>query len=171
MTEPPTAPTGRRPVIGPAAAIIGGAVLAVWEGGQARQTAAAHWSVAAVVMLGLVVAVVAGRRRQRQPSRPWLTDAASGVRSAAGPEGWRRRPGYVAGVVAWVLLIAAVAGWDLNSFAHQAHDLPTLSYFVGKITRYRWGRSGVFAGWLAVGSYAAVGWRRRAPAPSAAGEP
>jgi hypothetical protein len=170
MTELPPAPAGRRPVIGVAVGIVVGAVLAVWEGGQRRDTAAAHWSVATVIVLGLVAAVVAGRRRQREPSTAWLTAVAGGVRSVVGPKGWRRRPGYVAGVLAWVLLIAAVAGWDLNSFAHQAHDLPTLSYFIGKVTHYRWGRSAVFAGWLAVGSYVAVGWRRRAAA-TPAGQP
>jgi len=169
MSERLHPPARRRNITGAVAATLGGAVLAVWEGAQRRQTAAAHWSVAAVVVLAVMVAVAAGHRRQRQRSAAWLAAAGRGVRSVAGPEGWRDRPAYVAGVVTWVLVIAAVVGWDLNSFAHQAHDLPTLSYIVGKVTRHWWGRSAVFAGWLGVGTYVAVGWRRPVM-PSADGD-
>lgn len=169
MSERLHPPVSRRSTIGAAAVTLAGAVLAVWEGAQRRQTAAAHWSVGAVVVLAMVVAVVAGHRRQRQPSPAWLAAAGHGIRSVTGPAGWRRSPAYVAGVVTWVLVIAAVVGWDLNSFAHQAHDLPTLSYLVGSVTRHRWGRSAVFAAWLAVGTYVAVGWRRPVM-PSADGD-
>jgi hypothetical protein len=54
--------------------------------------------------------------------------------------------------------VLAVVGWDLNSFAHQAHDLPTLSYYTGRITRFAWGRALVFAAWLAAGVGIAVGY-------------
>jgi len=63
-------------------------------------------------------------------------------------------------VVVWVLLVLAVIGWDLNSFAHQAHDLPTLSYLIGRVTRWRWGRGTFFAAWLALGVGLAAGRRR-----------
>jgi hypothetical protein len=127
--------------------------LAAWEGTLDRQSAAAHWSVAAVIAAAIVVTVVAGRSRQRTTSRAWL----SSWRSATG---WRERPVYAAGVGVWVVVVLAVVGWDVTSFAVQTHDLPTLSYFVGRVTRYEWGRAAVFAAWLAVGGYLAVGWRR-----------
>jgi hypothetical protein len=128
--------------------------LAAWEGTLDRQSAAAHWSVAAVIAAAIVVTVVAGRSHQRTTSRVWL---ASSWRSAAS---WRERPVYAAGVGVWVVVVLAVVGWDVTSFVAQAHDLPTLSYFVGRVTRYEWGRAAVFAAWLAVGGYLAVGWRR-----------
>lgn len=132
--------------------------LAVWEGMQVRQSAAAHWSVAVVIVVSVVAAVVAGWGRQRATTRAWL---AAGGRAIG-----RRRsaPLYAAGVVVWVLLILAVIGWDLNSFVHQAHDLPTLSYYVGRVTRWRWGRALVFATWLAAGVglvTGCLGWRQR----------
>lgn len=154
-------PAGRGTLIGEALVATGGVVLAVWEGAQQRQTAAAHWSVGLVIGLGVVAAGLIGRRAQRERSPDWLHDAGRGLRSLADGPSWQRRPTQMFGVLVWVVLIASVVGWDLNSFAHQAHDLPTLSYYAGKITRYRWGRSAVFAGWLALGAYLVAGWRRR----------
>ncbi len=61
----------------------------------------------------------------------------------------------------WIAVIFAVVGWDLNSFIHQAHDLPTLSYEIGRITRYAWGRAVVFALWLLAGSALVAGRRSR----------
>ncbi len=160
MTERLSPPVGWLALTGLAVSTVGGVVLAVWEGAQQRQTAAAHWSVGLVIVLGLAAAVVVGRRSQRLRSVDWLRQAGRGIRSLGDSEPWRVRPAYIAGVVAWVMLVAAIAAWDLNSFAHQSHYLPTLSYFAGKVTRYRWGRSAVFAGWLAVGAYLVAGWRR-----------
>lgn len=122
------------------------AALAVWEGGHPQQTPAAHWSVALTIVAAVAVAVAAGRGRQHTPSRRWL---ASSARAAAG---WRRAPQRAAGAAVWVLLVLAVIGWDMNSFVHQAHDLPTLSYLFGRVTRFRWGRALVFAAWLAAGA-------------------
>ena len=100
-----------------------------------------------------VGAVVAGRGRQRSPSVTWLVGAARSI--GAG----RRRPLFAAGVAAWTLLILAVIGWDLNSFVHQAHDLPTLSYLFGRVTRWTWGRALVFAAWLSAGAGLVVACR------------
>jgi len=46
------------------------------------------------------------------------------------------------------------------SFAVQSHALPTLSYYVGHVTRYRIGRGLFFALWLGCGSYLVGAWRR-----------
>jgi len=129
------------------------AALAAWEGYQAEASTAAHWSVAATIIGVVVVTVAAGRARQRTRSSAWLAEAArSGAR-------WRARPAYAAGVALWALLLFAVVAWDLNSFAHQAHDLPTLSYYVGRVTRFTWGRELLFAAWLAAGVGIALGCR------------
>ena len=99
----------------------------------------------------VLAALLAGRRRQRSTSGAWLVDAG---RAAAG---WREHPGYAAGVVVWAILLLAVVGWDLNSFAHQAHDLPTLSYYMGRVTHFHWGRALVYAIWLVAGVGIAAG--------------
>ena len=134
--------------------------LSVWEGLQSRQSAAAHWSVGLVVAATVVATVVLGRGRQPVRSGAW----ASGSLEVA--VHWRRRPAYSAGLAVWVVLLLAVIGWDLNSFVHQAHDLPTLSYLVGRVTSRWWGRAAVAALWLAAGVGLAVGCladRRRRP--------
>lgn len=117
----------------------------MWEGLQWRQSAAAHWSVGLSVVAVVVLAVVLGRGRQAQRSRDWLSAAARAV------AGWRRTRRLALGVAVWTVLIVAVVGWDLASFARQSHDLPTLSYQFGRVTRWHWGRAVVFAAWLAAG--------------------
>lgn len=57
-------------------------------------------------------------------------------------------------------LALATIGWDLNSFLHELHSLPTLSRLVGDVTRHRWGRGLTFGAWVALGAYLAAGWRR-----------
>jgi hypothetical protein len=104
-------------------------------------------TIAGVALATLVV----GRGRQRTTTVAWLADAG---RAAVG---WRERPGYAAGIAVWAALLLATVGWDLNSFAHQAHDLPTLSYFTGRVTRFAWGRALLFAAWLAAGVGIAAG--------------
>jgi hypothetical protein len=128
--------------------------LSLWEGTLSRQSAAAHWSVTLVAIVTVAAALIAGRGRQRTGSGAWLTGAVRAIGR------WRRTPLFAAGIAVWVLLVLTVIGWDLNSFVHQAHDLPTLSYYFGRVTRWWWGRALVFAAWLAVGGYLAVGWRR-----------
>jgi len=60
-------------------------------------------------------------------------------------------------------LIVGVIGWDLTSFAFGSPLLPTLSTFVGHVTRYRIGRGLVFVSWLVVGSYLVAGERTELP--------
>jgi len=108
-----------------------------------------------VVAAAFVVAVILGRGRQRSRSAEW---ARTSIRSASR---WRERPGYATGVAVWIGIILATIGWDLNSFVHQAHDLPTLSYEIGRITRFAWGRAAVFALWLAAGGALVAGQRSR----------
>lgn len=136
-------------------AIAGCAGLAAWQGTLGRQSSAAHWSVAMLIALGGATAWIAGARRQRLRSRAWAGSAWRAVGE------WRRRPPVaVAGVAGWVVLAAAAIGWDLNSFIHQSHDLPTLSHFIGFVTGVPAGRGLLFAAWLALGGYLALGWRR-----------
>lgn len=133
----------------------GGAVLAGYQGGWLRSSPDAHDSVLAVIGAMALLALVAGRRAQRAPSAQWLAGAGRAVRS------WRTVPrGQLLGVAGWALLLGAFVGWDLLSFARQAHDLPTLSYMIGRLTRFRWGRAAVFFAWLLVGGYLATGGRR-----------
>jgi len=135
-----------------------------WEGTLTHQSSAAHWSTGAVIAVTFVVAVALGRGRQPRRSANWL---GSSLRATIG---WRRRPGYAAGVAVWAGLILAVIGWDLNSFAHQVHTLPTLSYEIGRVTRFAWGRAAVYALWLATGA-ALVSGQRRQPAPPSQEDP
>lgn len=133
--------------------------FAAWEGLQSRQSAAAHWSVGVAIVLGAASVVVAGRGRQPTTSGAWLASAARAARR------WRRDPRYAAGVAVWTLLFLAVVGWDMNSFIHEVHDLPTLSYLVGRVTRFEWGRALLCAVWLAAGVGLVSGClvRRRRP--------
>ncbi len=134
--------------------------FAWWEGGLHRWSAAAHWSVAAVVIAVLLAAVVLGVGRQRQHSGEWLRQAARSTRT------WVRRPTLRGtGAAVWVVLLAAVVAWDLHSFLRQSHDLPTLSRLFGAVTRFHWGRALVFLGWLAAGAAVVVGGRIRRRGP------
>jgi hypothetical protein len=104
-----------------------------------------------------VLALVLGRRRQRQTSRTWVAQSAHGVHT------WRMQPrSMVVAVILWAALVAATVGWDLVSFIFQSHALPTLSYFIGQVTRYRIGRGLCFALWLGLGGYLVAGWRTKA---------
>jgi hypothetical protein len=128
-----------------------GAALAGWEGTLARQSPQAHWSIAVVIALAFVAAVIAGLGRQRSRSGQWLH------RSGHALVRWRGKVGYASGVAVWVALILAFIGWDLNSFVHQVHYLPTLSYEIGRLTRFIWGRALVFWVWLLFGTAIVVG--------------
>ena len=144
---------------------LGALALSAWEGTLVQSSARAHASVLAVIGVTLATAALVGRRQQRQRS----TDLARRAGAVLDPGGGGQRPAaLVVGTVAWVVLVAATIGWDLNSFVHQAHDLPTLSRLVGDVTRHDWGRALVFAAWLALGTYLAMGGRRRAGARRAA---
>lgn len=142
--------------------------LAGWQGTIDQRSTTAHVSVLAVIAVALVTATVAGRGRQRATSADWVRHGADtmwGDLTGAN----RRPPALVAGTFVWVVLVAATIGWDLNSFVHQAHDLPTLSRVVGDVTRHQWGRALVFAAWLGLGAYLSVGGRGRSGARAAAG--
>jgi hypothetical protein len=119
-----------------------------------RDSAGAHRSVITVIAVALVAALALGWGRQRLTSRRWAARSARAIRHPgtwSGPE--------ITAAVVWAVLLAAVVGWDAVSFAYQAHELPTLSYFIGHVTRYPIGRGLLFAVWLAVGGYLVAGWR------------
>lgn len=145
--------------------LLGGAgvaalvALAVWEGLQSRQSAAAHWSVGLVIVAAVVATLVVGHGAQRQTSRQWGRCIGRALLPRTEPA-WRTDPRYAAGVVVWFVVIAAAIGWDLNSFVHQSPHLPTLSRFAGDVTRYHAGRAAFVAAWLGIGTYLVAGWRR-----------
>jgi hypothetical protein len=129
--------------------------LAAWEATLRRQSVGAHWSVGLVIVAAGAAAFLAGRHRQERAIPVWVGGA---VRSVAR---WREVPlRWRLGVAVWVILIMAVIGWDLNSFVHQAHDLPTLSRLFGVVTGHEVGRGLVFAAWLGAGWYLVTGRRR-----------
>jgi hypothetical protein len=137
------------------AVIAAAAVFSWWEGGLHQFQTAAHLSVLATIALVVVVAVAAGVGRQVLPSREW----------ARGPFALRRHlaedPTASLGALIWTVLVLAVIGWDLNSFAHQSHTVPTLSTIFGHVTDSHGGRAALFFGWLVLGASLALGWRRR----------
>lgn len=158
---PPEEATGRgrrRRVAARTAAgalVVAGATLAAWQGTLSRSSGAAHVAVLATVASGFAAALLAGRGRQRSPSGAWAGASWHAV------AGWRRAPrARVAGVTGWIVLGVATVGWDLNSFLHQAHDLPTLSSLVGHVTGVPAGRGLLFAMWLVLGAAVVVVGRR-----------
>jgi len=136
------------------ALVVAAAAFSWWEGGLSQSSTAAHAGILAAIGVGFVSAVALGAGRQAVPSAQW----------ARGPVAVRRHwvdsPAATLGVVVWVVLILAAIGWDLNSFAHQSHDLPTLSSIFGHLTSTRGGRATVVALWLVFGAALAAGWRR-----------
>jgi hypothetical protein len=134
--------------------LVAGTAFAWWEGTNGRNSAASHWSVGSSIVLVVVASVVAGRGRQTQPSSAWARGGLDGVRH------WRdAAPPTVVSTIGWALLLTALVGWGLASFVAQTHGLPTFSSLVGTITRRHWGRSVVFAAWLALGATLAT-WNR-----------
>jgi hypothetical protein len=132
----------------------GAIAISTWQGGLSRDSAGAHWSVALLIGGALGAAVILGWGRQHQTSREWFAGTAEALWR------WRRRPrATVAAVVAWTVLFAAVIAWDLFSFIRQSHSRPTLSFFIGHVTRYPVGRGALFAVWLGTGAYLAAGRR------------
>jgi hypothetical protein len=132
--------------------------LVIWEGFQGRYSTGSHASVLAVIAGIGALALLAGRGRQRSRSSTWLRGA--GAASRVLPTAGRARTAAVAGAIVWVLLITATVGWDAASFAAQSRALPTLSRLFGDVTDHGWGRALVFAAWLALGVYLALGCRR-----------
>jgi hypothetical protein len=131
--------------------------LVVWEGLQDRYSAASHASVLAVIGLTVLLALAAGRCHQRESSRAWVLRAKlSPTKVTHG----RWRTPEAAGALVWTALITVTVAWDAVSFIEQKHSLPTLSRIFGAVTDHEWGRAVVFAGWLALGLYLALGRRR-----------
>ena len=158
-------PVPRRPVLSrwfwPLPRLFADLVMAgfvAWEGLQDRYSTASHVSILAVILATVLLAIAAGRGRQRRRSRTWLRHARSAVREQLVRR--RARTAAAAGALGWVLVISATAAWDGFSFAMQRHSLPTLSRLFGEVTDHDWGRALLFAAWLALGLYLAVGWRR-----------
>ena len=141
--------------------VLGAAGLSAWEGTLQRTSVGARWSVGATIAAVLLAAVLWGRNRQQEGSGAWARHCAGALSSAlTGRATGRATRAVVLGAAVWVALIAAAIGWDLYSFALQLHALPTLSRLFGDVTRHEWGRRAVFAGWLLLGGYLALGWRR-----------
>ena len=132
-----------------------GIALSVWQANLSRDAPASHWIVALVAVSAVVAMILLGRGRQRERARDWAAGSAKTIRA------WRALPRpVVLSAVVWSVLIAGVVSWDVVSFAVQSHALPTLSYYVGHVTRYRSGRGLFFALWLGCGSYLVGAWRR-----------
>jgi hypothetical protein len=122
--------------------------LCVWQAGLTRDTPGARWSVALLVGVALVTVIVLGRGRQRRSSGAWIALSADWIQH------WRTQPRSLRTVViVWTALVVAVVGWDLVNFIVQSHALPTLSYFIGRVSRYQVGRGVLFALWLVIGAY------------------
>jgi len=144
--------------IGVAAFAAGASALSWWQAQLSRDSPGAHWGVALLVVGAVVGAIAVGWRRQRLTARAWISRNAELLRA------WRSQPlPVVLSIVVWFIVISGVVGWDLVSFIVQSHTLPTLSYFIGHVTRYRIGRGVVFALWLGVGAYIVAGYRAEAP--------
>jgi len=152
-------PSGRtsRSAVGFALLVAGVIALSAWQAQLSRDSAGAHWGVALVVR-AVVSAIILGRRRQSRTTAAWIAGNIRAVRS------WRSQPvGAVISTLVWTVVIAGVVGWDLVSFIYQSPALPTLSYFIGHVTRYRVGRGLFFALWLVVGVFLVSGWRTETP--------
>jgi hypothetical protein len=138
-----------------AAAVV---VVSIWQAHLSRDAAAAHWCVALVVLTAIGAAVILGRGRQHDTTRRWVARNLHFVRT------WRTQSRRaVVSALVWTVLIVGVVAWDLVSFVFQSHALPTLSYFIGHVTRYAVGRGLFFAAWLGLGAYLVSARRAERP--------
>jgi hypothetical protein len=155
--HPPPRRAGRITVAS-AILVAGVLVLSAWQAFLSRHSPGAHWGVALAALTVIGAAAVLGHRRHRESARQWLARGLLFVRT------WRAqpRPAVVSALV-WSALIIGVVSWDLVSFIFQSHALPTLSYFVGHVTRDRLGRGVLFALWLGAGVYLASAHRVEGP--------
>jgi hypothetical protein len=132
--------------------------LSAWQAQLSRDSSGAHWGVALLIVTGFGAALVLGRGRQSQTTRRWMARNVHFVRT------WRTRSrSAVVSSLVWAVLIGGVVAWDLVSFVFQSHDLPTLSYFIGHVTRDAVGRGLLFAAWLGVGAYLVSARRAERP--------
>ena len=147
-------------LVRPALLTVAAISLCVWQAGLTRDSAGARWSVALLVVVALVMAVVLGRGRQRRSSGAWIAQSAHWVQHR------RTQPRSLrVAVIVWTALVVAVVGWDLANFIVQSHALPTLSYFIGRVSRYQVGRGVLFAVWLVIGASLVAGGRAKAREP------
>ena len=140
--------------------------FAAWEGVQGRYSAASHAGILAAIGIVLLLAALAGRGRQRTRSGAWVGDGTRAIATVLGRG--RIRSAAARGALVWALLIVATIGWDMTSFVEQKHDLPTLSRLFGAVTDHDWGRALLFAAWLVLGLYLALGRRLPGKGPGAA---
>ncbi|WP_298210949.1 hypothetical protein [Ferrimicrobium sp.] len=131
-----------------------GLVFAWWEGLHPWPSDPAHVSILTAIIVMFVLAILVGRRHQRMSSRAWLSRTWASIRRPT-----QRPPLYLFGTVVWVMLVLAVAGWDFRSFLLELHSLPTLSYLIGRVSRFATGRSILVAAWLALGAFFVAGNR------------
>jgi hypothetical protein len=132
--------------------------LSAWQAPLSRQSSAAHWSVALIIVTVFGAALALGWGRQYQTTRRWVARNLHFVRT------WRAQSrSVVVAALVWAVLIGGVAVWDLVSFVFQSPALPTLSYFIGHVTRHAVGRGLLFAAWLGVGAYLLSGRRAERP--------
>ena len=140
--------------------------FAAWEGVQGRYSEASHAGILTAIGMVLLLALLAGRGRQRKRSAAWVGDATRAIATVLG--GVRVGNAAARGALVWALLIAATIGWDMTSFVAQKHDLPTLSRLSGAFTDHDWGRALLFAAWLLLGLYLALGRRLPEEGPGGA---
>lgn len=140
-----------------ALAVLAGVGFAAFESSHPWPTVASHVGILSAIVVMLVVIVVAGRGRQRIPSRAWVAELWH--RAVRRPD---RRWWAGAG---WVVAVVLVAGWDLTSFLARSAALPTLSRLIGAVTRYDVGRAVAIALWLALGGWIALAGRRTVEEP------
>jgi uncharacterized integral membrane protein len=137
---------------------VSGLALSTWQAHLSRHSSGAHWSVAILVVVAFGVALLLGRGRQRYTTRQWAARNVLFVRT------WRTQSRrVVVSALVWTVLIVGVVAWDLVSFVVQSHTLPTLSYFIGHVTRYPLGRGLLFAAWLGIGAYLVSARRAERP--------
>lgn len=138
--------TGRHALRGSLAVL--GLLFAWWEGSHPWPSGAAHLSIIAAIGVIFALAIMEGRHRQRLSNRAWLSRIWAGIRRPT-----QRSWCFLFGAVVWVILVLAVAGWDFRSFLLEVPSLPTLSYLIGRVSRFATGRSLLVAAWLALGVF------------------
>jgi hypothetical protein len=136
--------------------VLVGLGFAWWEGYHPWPSLAAHISIVSAIIAVVVLAVLVGRGCQSLSSRSWLHRVGAGLRNPT-----KRSPLFFAGSVVWIVLALAIAGWDFHSFLREVPSLPTLSYLIGRVSRFVVGRSILVATWLALGVFFAVGHRSK----------
>ncbi len=125
-----------------------GLLFACWEGHLRWPSQAAHISILIAIVVMFALALLAGRHRQPMSTAVWLSRVVATIRQPS-----TRPPVAIVGALIWIVLVLAVAGWDLHSFLLEQHSLPTLSYLIGRVSRFALGRSVLVATWLALGGF------------------